>query len=295
MANEIKKRTNGRLIIELYTAGQLVPGKDIFSAVKRGMVQMGVSPPQYYSSMVPLGQIAAGLPFNFKEDWEGAYFYKWMGFEDMMREALAKHGIWYATDRVYATQIVTKKPVRSFEDFKGVKIRTTGTLAKYLTSIGGAAVYIPGGETYAALASGVVDGATWGDMMGAESMGFYEICKHHLWTGVNVAGTETWLINQKALNKLPKDLRDILFSLFEEHFWRRTNEHRWELSHFLPLYQDKYGFENINLSDEEYDKLQEAALPLWEDIAKLSPECAKAVQMTIELNQSLGRLKNYKK
>ncbi|TFG93631.1 MAG: twin-arginine translocation pathway signal protein [Syntrophobacterales bacterium] len=293
MANEIEKRTNGRLIIELYNEGQLVPSKEIFTAVKRGMIDMGVSPPQYYSSQVPLGQIAAGLPFNFRSEWEGAYFYKWMGFEDMMRESLAKHGIYYATDRVYATQIVTKRPLRTLEDFKGIKVRTTGTLAKYLTAIGGAAVYIPGGETYSALASGVVDGASWGDMMGAESMGFFELCKNLLWTGVNVAGTETWLINQKALDKLPKDIQAILVALFEEHFWKRTNEHTRDLAHFLPIYQKKYGFEAIELSDVEFSKLQDAALPIWEEVAKESPECAKAVEMVVKFNKDLGRLKNY--
>lgn len=294
MKNEIEKRTDGRLIFELYNEGQLLPPKEIFNAVKRGMIEAGVSPPQYYGSQVPLAQIAAGLPFNFANTWEIAYYYKWMGFEDMMREACAKHGIYYATDRVYGTQIVTKRPTRTIEDFEGLKIRTTGTLAKYLTAIGGAAVYMPGGETYTGLASGVVEGASWGDMMGSESMGFFDLCDYLLWTPVNYAGTETWLISQKALDKLPDDVRLILLSLLEEHFWKRTNEHQWELAHFLPVYQEKYGFEAIEISPAEYDRLQEAAIPIWEDIAKLSPDCEKAVRMVIELNQSIGRLKNVK-
>lgn len=294
MKNEIEKRTNGRLVFELYTEGQLIPSQEMFNAVKRGMIEVAVSPPQYYSSQVPLGQIASGLPFNFRNTWEIAYYYKWMGFEEMMRESLAKYGVYYSTDRVYGTQIVTKRPTRTFEDFKGLKIRTTGTLAKYLTEIGGAAVYMPGGETYTGLASGVVEGASWGDMMGSESMGFFDLCDYLLWTPVNYAGTETWLVNQKALDKLPEDIRLILLNLFEVHFWLRTNEHERDLAYHLPRFQKKYGFEAIELSSEEYDRMQEAALPIWEEIAKLSPECKKAVQMVIEFNQSLGRLQNYK-
>ncbi len=293
MANEIKKRTNGRLIIELYTEGQLVPSKDIFSAVKRGMIEVGVTPPQYYAGKVPLAKVASGLPFNFMSTWECAYFYKWMGFEDMMREALAKHGLFYATEKVYAGQLVTKNPIRSLADFKGTKIRVTGITAQYLAAIGGSSVYMPGGETYSALASGVVDGAHWGDMTGAESMGFFEICKSLLWTGINVTGLETWLINQKALDKLPKDIQQILFALFEEHFWKSTNEHEWALQHFLPIYQKKYGLEVTHIPPEEYAKLQAAAMPLWKEVADLSPECAKGVEMIIELNKSLGRLQQY--
>lgn len=292
MANEIKKRTNGRLIIELYNEGQLVPSKDIFTAVKRGMIEIGVSPPQYYSSFAPLAQVASGLPFNFREDWEAAYFYKWMGFEDMMQNEMAKHGIYYATDRVYANQLVSKKPIRTLNDFKGVKIRTAGALAQYFSLIGGAATYILGGEVYSALASGVIDGAFWGDMMGAESMGFFEPCKNLLWTGATVTGTETWLVNRKALNKLPKDIQDILFALFEEHFWKRTNEHTWELAHYLPIFKAKYGIKVHEISPAEYEKLQKAAIPIWQKTAALSPECAKAVEMILEFNKSVGRMTN---
>jgi TRAP-type mannitol/chloroaromatic compound transport system substrate-binding protein len=45
VAERIKERTNGRLIIEPYPAGALVPGKENFNAVKRGMVPIAITSP----------------------------------------------------------------------------------------------------------------------------------------------------------------------------------------------------------------------------------------------------------
>ena len=41
LSDRIKDRTDGRLILEPYPAGSLVPAKEIFNAVRRGMIQMG--------------------------------------------------------------------------------------------------------------------------------------------------------------------------------------------------------------------------------------------------------------
>ena len=45
-----------------------------------------------------------------------------LGGEKMMREACAKYGVYYATDKVYPTELVSSKPIRSMADFKGLKI-----------------------------------------------------------------------------------------------------------------------------------------------------------------------------
>ncbi len=285
----IKERTNGRLDIELFPAEALVPSKEIFNSVKRGMIQMGVSAVAYYRDQVPLAAVASGLPMNFLHVWECAYYHQWLGFEAMMREACAKHGIYYATDKVYPTELVSKKPVRTFEDFKGLKIRSSGVLQQYLTSIGAAASYLPGGEVYTALSSGVVDAAHWGAVQGADSMKFYEVCKYHIRPALNIAATDTWLVNQKALDKLPEDLRKIVTATLQENFWLRTNQYEYlEDKTYIDIKQ-KYGTEICTLGPEDVKKMKVAAQLMWDDVAKQSPDCEKAVQMLRDFLKTLGR------
>jgi len=289
VVERVKKRTNGRLIIEPYPAGALVPAKEIFNAVKRGMIPIGITSTSYPRDQVPLMSVASGLPLNFGDVWEAVYFHRWLGFEKMMRDECAKHGLYYSSDKVYPTELCLKKPVRKLEDFKGLKLRSSGTNQVFLTSIGAAASYIPGSEIYAALTSGVMEGAHWGAVQGNASMGFYDIAKYHLRPALSISAVDAWLINKKELAKIPKDLQKILLSTLNEHFFLRTNQYIYLEGKTLAKIQKEKGVKLLTLPPEEYAKMQVAARKMWDEVAKKGPQCAKAVQMLKDFNKSMGR------
>src|SRR5699024_11256866 len=114
--------------------------------------------------------IASGLPFAFHHVWEASYFFRSLGFEEAVRKEAAKFNVYYSTDKLYPTEMVVKKPIRNWDDFTGLKIRSSGALQQFLSEAGATGTYIPGSELYQALASGVVDGAHWGAAQGAASM-----------------------------------------------------------------------------------------------------------------------------
>ena len=290
LADRLKERTNGRLILEPYAAGSLVPAKEIFNAVKRGMIQMGTISPAYVRDQIEVAGIAAGLPFAFKTVWECAYYHKWLGFEKMIQDEAAKYGVYYSTDKVYPTELVLKKPVKSLADFKGMKIRSSGVLQIFLTNIGAAASYLPGGEVYPSLASGVIDGAHWGAAQGAYSMKLYDVCKYHLLPGLNIAGTDAWVVNQKAIDKLPPDIQAIFYNALEEQFWKRTNQYIYLEAITLAKAVREKGVEVITLPAEEQKKITEIAMKMWDEEAAKGPDAAKAVQMLKDFLKSLGYL-----
>ena len=290
LADRLKERTNGRLILEPYAAGSLVPAKEIFNAVKRGMIQMGTISPAYVRDQIEVAGIAAGLPFAFKNVWECAYFHKWLGFEKMIQDEAAKYGVFYSTDKVYPTELVLKKPVKSMEDFKGVKIRSSGVLQIFLTNIGAAASYLPGGEVYPSLASGVIDGAHWGAAQGAYSMKLYDVCKYHLLPGLNIAGTDAWVVNQKAIDKLPPDVQAIFYNALEEQFWKRTNQYIYLEAITLAKAVKEKGVEVIYLPPEEQKKITEVAMKMWDEEGAKGPDAAKALQTLKDFLKSLGHL-----
>lgn len=290
LADRIKERTNDRLILEPYPAGALVPAKEIFNAVKRGMIQMGTISPAYVRDQIEVAGIAAGLPYAFKNVWECAYFHKWLGFEKMLQDEAAQHGIFYSTDKVYPTELVLKKPVKSFDDFKGLKIRSSGVLQIFLTSTGAAASYLPGAEVYPSLASGVIDGAHWGAAQGAYSMKLYDVCKYHLLPGLNIAGTDAWVVNQEAIDKLPKDVQAIFYNALEEQFWKRTNQYIYLEAITLAKAVREKNVQVITLPAEDQKKITEIAMQMWDKEAEKGPEAAKALQMLKDFLKSLGHL-----
>ncbi|MGF2735725.1 TRAP transporter substrate-binding protein DctP [Marinobacter sp. DUT-1] len=286
----LEERTDGRLKLQLYEAGALFKAKETFNAVSRGILEMGTISPAYAQDKVSLAGIASGLPFAFRNVWEAAYFHQNMGFEQMLRDEAAEHGVYWATDKVYPTEMVVKKPIESWEDFTSLKIRSSGALQNFLTEAGAAASYIPGGELYSALDSGIVDGAHWGASQGAYSMGLYEVAKYHVQPALNIAGTDVIIVSQKALDKLPEDMQKIVKDALNEQFWIRTNEYQYKERITLAKAIAEEGVQVNVLPDEVQDKLVATAQKMWDEEGKRSDNAQKALDMLKSYLSDLGYL-----
>lgn len=286
----LEERTDGRLKLQLFEAGALFKAKDTFDAVSRGILEMGTISPSYAQDKISLAGIASGLPFAFRNVWEAAYFHQNMGFEAMLREEASKYGVYWATDKVYPTEMVVKKPINSWEDFTSLKIRSSGALQKFLTEAGAAASYIPGSELYSALDSGIVDGAHWGASQGALSMGLYEVAKYHVKPALNIAGTDVIIVSQKALDKLPEDMQKIVKDALAEQFWVRTNEYQYKEQLALAKAQAEHGVEVNTLPQDVQQKLAQTAQEMWDEEGKRSEQAAKALEMLKSFLGDLGYL-----
>lgn len=286
----LDERTNGRLKLELYEAGALFSGKETFNAVSRGILEMGAIAASYAQDKVSLAGIASGLPFAFRNVWEVAYFHKNMGFEQMLRDEADEHGVYWSTEKIFPTEMVVKKPIKTWEDFTSLKIRSSGVLQKFLTEAGASASYVPGSEMYSALDSGVVDGAHWGAVQGAASMSLYEVAKYHVKPALNIAGTDVFIVNQKALNKLPEDMQKIVKDALNEQFWIRTNEYLFKERSTLAKVIAEDGVEVNQLPEDVQEKLIQTAQKMWEEEGQRSDNAKKALGMVKELLTELGYL-----
>jgi len=286
----IEERTDGKLKLELYEAGQLFKAQETFNAVSRGVIQMGTISPAYAQDKMTLAGIASGLPFAFRHVWEASYFHKNLGFEDMLREEAAKYNVYYSTDKVYPTEMVSKKPINSWDDFKGLKIRSSGALQKFLTEAGAAGTYVPGGELYQALSSGVVDAPQWAAAQGAASMGLYEVAKYHVQPALNIAGTDAFIVSQKALDKLPEGMAQIVKEALDEQFWVRTSEYLYKEKITLAKVQADQGVKINTMPQDVQDRLAKVAQKTWDEEAKRGEKAGEAVQKLKDFLSDLGYL-----
>ena len=290
LKNEIERRTEGRLQLQLFESGALFKPQETFNAVSRGILQMGTISPGYAQDKISLAGIASGLPFAFQNVWETAYFHKHMGFEDMLREEAAQHGVYWSTDKVYPTEMVVKNPINSWEDFTKLKIRSSGALQKFLDDAGASTTYLPGGELYPALDTGVVDGAHWGAVQGAASMSFYEVAKHHVRPALNIAGTDVIIVSQKALDKLSERDQEVVKQVLDEQFWYRTNEYLYQEQIALRKAIAEQGVQVNPLPDDVQKRLREVAQKSWEEEGKRSDKAAEALKMLKSFLGDLGYL-----
>jgi len=160
-AELIKERTNGRIEIKVYPAGQLGKGeREITEAVQQGAVELLIT------STGPMGGFSPSInildfPFLFRDFnhvdlvMDGPVGRKLLNdFEKAEIKALAfwENGFRHLTNN--------KRPIRKVEDGKGLKIRTMEN--KVHLAAWKAAGYNPTpmswGEVYTALQQGVIDG-----------------------------------------------------------------------------------------------------------------------------------------
>lgn len=289
LKNTLDERTNGRLQLELHEAGSLFGYDEIFNAVRRGVIEMGTLSPAYLLDEVSTAGIAFGLPGAFENVWEAAYYFKHVGFEDLIREEVAEYGVYYSTDKVYPTEMVLAEPVDSLDEFKALSIRSSGTLQRYLTEAGAAASMIPGEELYQALSTGVVDGAHWGAVQGAMSMSLYEIARYHVRPPLNIGGIDAFVINQEALDELPEDMRTTVLRALDEQFWRRTNEYIYKEQITLARARAEHNVEVIELPAEVRSAMADAAKRMWKAEGAKGPKAAEALERLESFLAELGR------
>jgi len=83
-----------------------------------------------------------------------------------------------------------KRPINSLEDLKGLKVRMPGVGGEVLRRVGASAVALAGGEIYAALQSGAIDGAEWVGPWNDLAFGFYREAKYYYWPGFHEPGAQ---------------------------------------------------------------------------------------------------------
>lgn len=285
----VKARTNGRLIIEPYVAGAVLPNDEIFPAVKRGMLEMGFSVPGYWKTDIPIFQVGS-LPYAFINYWETMYFYKTLGFSKMLADQIAKHGVLYWDNRVTAAELVTKTPINSVNDLKGMKLRASAITSKWFSLIGAQPAVVAGPEIYTGLSMGVINGAHWGPAFSADSLGLYEVAKYHMKPSIYMGTEEGFFVNKKAFEKLPNDIQIILKDILDNEFWPRSLDAAYNAESALARVQKKHNVQVVTLPAKDQKILFAAAQKVWDEVASINAENSKAVEMLKKFNKDLGRI-----
>lgn len=218
-AEQVEKRTNGRVKIEFFWSSSLVKGPDILNAVRNGIVEMGKIFTVDHVGQLPLAQLG-NLPFTTDDVYV---------IQKAMADMIAKYPAWkkefdqqgivrlggLATGTV---NILSKKPVKSLDDLKGLTIRARGPQATVLKQVGAVPVSIAFGELYEALDRGVV-GSTIMYELSIMPYKFNETATNFTYVGLGHA-IQAEIMNRDYFESLPADIRKILMdTMAEAEIW----------------------------------------------------------------------------
>lgn len=205
LAAEIGKRTNGQVQVSFFPAGELpYKAPEHLRVTGKGMVEMS----EVVSSMA-FGDAPAlllgDLPFIALNAAERKTVRDIVAPD--ITAALAKQGVVPIAYGAYPPRnIVTRNPLKSLDELKGVKLRTAGGLeAEYVKLWGAAPSFVVWAEVYPATQRGVVDGVLTA-AVAIETSKLYEVAPHFLKIDGPVASFHI-AINKGEWDKLTPELQ----------------------------------------------------------------------------------------
>ncbi len=291
-AESIAAMSGGQIEITLFPVGALVPMKDVLEAVGKGALDIALIAEGYWFKTVPVTEIAQGLPFSFRSLEEAKYFMFRKGLIDLVREDYAKHNVYFIPYETYPVGLMTKKPVRKMEDLKGMKLRAYGIMADWLTKMGVSPVFIPGGELYTALATGVVEGAHWGDAGPMYIMKLHEVLKNYMIPEPVQGAWNNLIVNGDLWKKLTPEQKAIIeTAAMGCGTFYSYNETRLLSKRSLNDMVSRWGVKTNTLPEDEIEKMMRVSMVMWDDLAKKSPTNAKAISMLKDFLKELGYIK----
>lgn len=287
IAKLLEEKTEGAFKLELLGAGEFAKGPDIYNIVRKGVVPMGTISPSYINDQAEAATFVYGIPGTLRQAWEMEHAMKNLGVEALVNEELNPDGVHLMCEKVLPTEMTVSKKIESAEDFKGLKIRSSGSMLDYLAAAGAAPQYIPGSELYQSLSSGVVDGAHWGAAIGAQSMSLWEVCKYH-YKPVLAQTTDAFIFNVDALDGLPQDLRGALEEIVTTRFFLRSAEYQHFEAIALQEGVEKEGIEVLTLPDDVLELLANASADILETESQKGERAAKAADVYRKLMSDMG-------
>jgi TRAP-type mannitol/chloroaromatic compound transport system substrate-binding protein len=286
--------SEGKLVVEGFPAGAIVGTFEMFDAVKAGVFDGMHCFDVYWPGKMPVATFLSSYPFGMDRPDQWETWYRELGGINFAREGYGQHNMYYLGPIQHDDNLIHSKiPIRSFEEFKGKKIRYPGgIIADIYRAAGVSTILLPSAEIYPALEKGVIDAS---DFVGAAvnySLGFGEICKYIvmgppstpcLHQPVDLMSVE---INMNKWKALPKHLQEIFEAAVRQHSW---DQYTFVQKADLEAYEKfkKQGVEIIRLKDSDIEKFKKFAPALWVQWAKKSPLAMKAFKSQFEFIKSI--------
>jgi len=228
--DRVAKLSGGRLKIEQSAAGAFVPAFEVLDATSKGVIDGAVTYSPFWvgkNKAAILFGGAPGGPFGMDPtdfvgwliEGGGLELYREL-YQDILKLQVVAFPIMSQPPQVLGW---FKKPIKSWADLKGIKIRMSGIAADIYKEAGMAVLQLSPGETIPAAQRGVIDAA---EMQGGDvdlKFGFHQVFKYHYAPGMAEANNvQEVLINKAVWDKLEPAQQEIIRSAVAESLLRSS-------------------------------------------------------------------------
>jgi TRAP-type mannitol/chloroaromatic compound transport system substrate-binding protein len=291
----VKEISEGKLQIQPFPEKGVVGTFEMFNAVKAGQLDGMHCFSNYWSGFFPVSAFLSSYPLGLDrpDQWE-TWIYELGGLQ-IARKAYREHNMFYVGPIQHDLNLIhSRVPIRSFEEFKGKKIRYPGgMIAEVFSYAGVSTVILPGGEVYQALDRGLIDAADYTGPAVNYELGFAVVAKYIIMGPPSTpclhqpVDLMDLTINLGKWTALSKHVQEVLIAATRQHSWdqyasiQKENIAAW----------DKYkaaGVQIIRLSEEDVQKFRRHAIPMWFKWAKKDPLAKEAFSSQLAFMRTIS-------
>ena len=212
IADQVRAMTDGAFDIQVFAAGELVPGLEAANATGAGTVEMSHTVSYYYYGKDAAYALAAAIPFGLNARMQNAWYYAGNGMQ-LVNEFMATQNLIAFPAGNTGVQMGGwfRREINTLADMKGLKMRIGGLAGKVMEKLGVVPQQIAGGDIYPALEKGTIDAAEWVGPYDDNKLGFAKVAKYYYYPGFWEGGPVVHaMINLEKWNSLPKNYQAIL-------------------------------------------------------------------------------------
>ena len=183
-ADAVRNMTDGKFQIQVFAAGEIVPGLQALDAVSNGTVEACHTVAYYFVGKDPTFALASAIPFGMNYRGQNAWLSAGGGM-GLLNDFFAKFSVYGITAGNTGAQMGGwfRKEVKTPDDLKGLKFRIGGFAGQVVQKIGVVPQQIAGGDIYPALEKGTIDAAEWVGPYDDEKLGFYKVAPYYYYPG----------------------------------------------------------------------------------------------------------------
>jgi len=212
LADRITAASGGRLTIQVYAAGELVPPLQALDAVIEGSAEMSHGAAYYWQNKSAGLSFFTGVPFGMTSR-ELTGWVRYLGGQEVWDEIYDQFGVQGFLSGDTGTQAGGwfRNELTGVADVRGLRFRTPGLGGQVWEKLGASVTNMAAGEIFQALQSGTLDAAEFVGPYNDLALGFYQIAKNYYFPSFTEPGLATELVVDKAkYQALPADLQGIV-------------------------------------------------------------------------------------
>ena len=296
LADRIITLSGGRLQIKLHAAGELVPGRGVFDAVSEGTAELYHAVPAYWGSKSKGILMFGSQPFGLRADEQFGWLAHGGGqalYDEIYGRFNLKPFLCGNSGPQWAGWF--RNEIRSLDDLKGLKFRTTGLASQMCSKIGMAVQAMGPGDMFQGLQTGALDAGEFIGPWTDSAVGFHQVAKNYYWPGVGEpSSAEECAINADAYAELPDDLKQAVSfaceSLYNPVWTEYTTKHAQALARLVA----EEGVMVRKLPDDVIKAMGVAAVEIMEELSEDDDELVRRITASfLTYRDSIGSYMSY--